>query len=172
MGFIQTSLFSLLSRSKRAATRRRSRSRPGRIESIEQRASDSALKQRWDSLIESYFPERRDLKEYEVSWSRRRQRRTLGSCNMSKRRVRMAAELNHPDFERWIEPVLYHELCHAVLGTEVFSHCGKRAWHGQAFRQLEARHPDTAALDTWMRTGGWASAVRSARSRAMWKARR
>ena len=178
MGFIQISLFSLFSGGKRVSKkkgRNRSPSAALRARNTERGlkacVSDPALKADWDRLIDCYFPERQDLKLYHVAWSRRRQRRTLGSCNMTRKRVRMATELNHPEFARWIEPVLYHELCHAVLGTEVFSRCGKRAWHGREFKSLEARHPDTQALNVWMRLGGWTRAVRSARSRAMWKSR-
>lgn len=134
--------------------------------------SDNALLQLWGELIDKYYPERQDLKQYHVQWSRRRQRRTLGSCNMSKRRVRIAEELNRPDLFRWAEAVLYHELCHAVLGTEVFSRCGRRAWHGKEFKELETRHPDSAALDAWVRSGGWARAVRGARTRSYWKKRK
>lgn len=126
----------------------------------------------WCALVDRYFPGREDLKTYHVAWARRRQRRTLGSCNMTGKKVRIAKELNTPEYARWVEAVLYHELCHAVLGVVARSECGKRAWHGKDFRALEARHPDSAALDTWMKSGGWAHAVRSARSRAMWVKRK
>jgi hypothetical protein len=83
----------------------------------------------------------------------------------------VARELFEPAACRWIAPVIYHELCHAVLGDSIVTASGKRAWHGREFRELEARHPDIAALDLWIKSGGWAMAVRSARTRASWARR-
>lgn len=158
IGEVQLSLFSLFRRKASAAP--------------QQPQPDTGLSAGWARLIDQYFPQRQDLKDYEVSWSRRRQRRTLGSCNISGRKVRIAKELNHPEFACWVEPVLYHELCHAVLGTAVRSHCGKRAWHGAEFKSLEARHPQSAALAYWMRNGGWQRAVRSRAARTAGRGRR
>jgi hypothetical protein len=84
----------------------------------------------------------------------------------------VARELFEPAASRWIAAVLYHEMCHAVIGLEVHrSSTGKRQWHGAQFRRLEARHPDIAALNVWISTGGWAMAVRSNRARLAWRAR-
>ncbi|MBN8547846.1 MAG: SprT-like domain-containing protein [Deltaproteobacteria bacterium] len=132
---------------------------------------DPGLYATWTELIALYYPDRRDLLSYQVSWARRRQKRTLGCCNLTKRKVSIAQELRCPDFAHWVEAVLYHELCHAVLGTEAIKRGGRRAWHGTEFKQLEARHPNSAALQDWMRNGGWLAAVRSARSRAAWAKR-
>jgi hypothetical protein len=68
--------------------------------------------------------------------------------------------------------VLYHELCHAVIGEGVHLSGGKRQWHGQQFRELEARHPDIEAMNYWIRSGGWAMAVRSNRARSAWTQRK
>jgi hypothetical protein len=62
-------------------------------------------------------------------------------------------------------------LCHAVIGEEVHVSGGRRQWHGAEFRRLEARHPDIEAMNAWIRSGGWAMAVRSNRTRRSWAAR-
>jgi hypothetical protein len=56
-------------------------------------------------------------------------------------------------------------MCHAALGKGVERKNGKRLWHGPEFRALEARHPKSAELDGWIKSGGWRRAVRSDRSR-------
>ena len=127
-------------------------------------ANDPDLKNLWATLIQQYFPERTDLLSYTVKWSARRQKRTLGSCNITRSLVNMARELRHPEASEWIEAVLYHELCHAVLGKEVLSHCGRKAWHGAEFKELEARHPRSAELKAWITSGGWHRMVRNAKS--------
>ena len=128
-------------------------------------ASDPKLTQIWADLQQKYFPERNDILSYTIGWSTRRQRRTLGSCNFLRRRVKVAKEMQDPRAERWLAPLLYHEMCHAVLGEHV-GKCGtKRAWHGPAFKKLEARHPDIEPMNEWIKSGGWLSAVRSDRAR-------
>jgi len=134
--------------------------------------SDPFLHQVWTELRKEYYPERPDLDSYVVAWSARNQKRVLASCNIRRHRVVVAKELFEPSAVRWIAPVLYHELCHAVLGEEVISASGRRLWHGVEFRALEARHPDIPALNLWIRSGGWAMAVRSHRSRMAWNNRK
>jgi hypothetical protein len=134
--------------------------------------SDPFLHQVWKELRKEYYPDRPDLDSYIVAWSSRRQKRVLASCNVRQHRVVVARELFEPAAVRWIAPVLYHELCHAVLGEDVISASGRRLWHGVEFRALEARHPDIPALNMWIRSGGWAMAVRSHRARSAWRARK
>ncbi len=134
--------------------------------------SDPFLHKVWTELRREYYPERSDLDSYIVSWSTRKQKRVLASCNVRRHRVVVAKELFEPSAVRWIAPVLYHELCHAVLGEDITSASGRRMWHGVEFRTLEARHPDIPALNLWIRSGGWAMAVRSHRSRMAWRTRR
>lgn len=136
------------------------------------RVSDELLHRIWRSLWQEYFPERNDLDTYLLVWSTRPQRRVLASCNIRCRRVVVARELFVPSAVRWLAPVLYHELCHAVLGESVRTPSGRRMWHGASFRALEARHPDIPAMNLWIRSGGWAMAVRSARSRRAWQVRK
>lgn len=156
--FLQFSLFTrLFGMPPRAKVRPRLSPARSRSPNL---TSDQELKLRFDNLIEQYFPERQDLKSYVVRWSARRQKRTLGSCSVSKHRINIARELSHADSKRWVEAVLYHELCHAVLGKDVGKLNGKRAWHGIEFRALERRHPQIEDLNRWIRSGGWGRAVR------------
>jgi len=136
------------------------------------RISDEFLHSLWCSLRAEFFPQHPQIDDYTVAWSSRPQKRVLASCNIRDCRVVVARELFEPAASRWIAPVLYHEMCHAVIGVEVRrSSSGKRLWHGAQFRELEARHPDIPALNAWISTGGWAMAVRSNRARLAWRAR-
>jgi hypothetical protein len=136
------------------------------------KASDEFLRSVWTTLRAEYYPERPELDSYVVTWSARPQKRVLASCNISRRRVVVARELFEPSACRWVAPVLYHELCHAVIGAGVHLRSGKRQWHGAEFRALEARHPDIPAMNAWIRSGGWAMAVRSHRARQAWSRRK
>lgn len=127
--------------------------------------NDEFLHRVWTTLRAEYFPDRPELDSYVLAWSPRRQKRVLASCNITQRRVLVARELFEPSACRWIQPVLYHELCHAVIGEGVHRQGGKRQWHGHEFRTLEARHPDIEAMNLWIRSGGWAMAVRANRAR-------
>ena len=127
--------------------------------------TNQSLKNLWLSVRARYFPDRDDIDSYFVGWSARNQRRTLASCNIHRRRIKVARELNHPNFYMWLEPLIYHEMCHAILGDKVEVRRRKRQWHGIEFKTLERRHPRSAALTEWVRTGGFQHAVRSHRSR-------
>lgn len=143
----------------RSGPSRRPRMRRGRT-------NDEFLHTVWRSLRSEFFPDHAHIDSYTVTWSARPQKRVLASCNIRAQRVVVARELFEPSAARWIAAVLYHEMCHAVIGESVrVSRAGKRQWHGAEFRALEARHPDIPALNAWIATGGWAMAVRSNRAR-------
>lgn len=167
--FLQLPLFPF-SRSRRRARTEPKQTRPGK-RALAPVLVDPVLHSVWTELIARYYPDRRDLLSYNVAWANRKQKRTLGCCNLTRRKVSIAQELRRPDLEHWVEAVLYHELCHAVLGTETIRRNGRRAWHGAEFKALEARHPNSAALHEWMHNGGWRAAVRSARTRSAWARR-
>jgi hypothetical protein len=134
--------------------------------------SDEFLYELWLNLRQEFFPEHAELDSYVVTWASRPQKRVLASCNITARRVNVARELFEPAASRWIAPVLYHEMCHAAIGISVqTSASGKRMWHGAEFRRLEALHPDIPAMNAWIRSGGWAMAVRSYRARRAWQTR-
>jgi len=128
--------------------------------------SDELLQKIWLDLRLTYFPSRGDIDMYSLQWSRRQQKRTLASCNLDQRRVLVAKELRHADHIEWLEPLLYHEMCHAILGKDISTKAGRRAWHGTEFKALELRHPGIKKLDNWIKAGGWAKAVRSDRARS------
>lgn len=119
---------------------------------------DPTLTELWSNLAAAYFPERLDLLEYKIVWSLRRQRRVLASCNMDKKVVRVAKAMDHPRCLEFLEPLLYHEMCHAVVGVK---HGKRRIFHGVDFKRLERQHPRITLLDEWIRNGGWLHAVRS-----------
>ena len=140
---------------------------PRRIQPEHAVISDQFLYQIWCELRREFFPLRSELDSYRIVWSSRAQKRVLASCNIRRRKVVVARELLEPSALRWIAPVLYHELCHAVIGEQVDrSRSNKRLWHGAQFRELENRHPDIKALHAWISSGGWALAVRSEHARS------
>ncbi len=126
----------------------------------------------WQSLVKRYFPDRADLLAYRLRWSSRRQKRTLASCNVKLKRVTVARELNRPELFLWLDPLLYHEMCHAVIGFDLHQRGKRTPWHGKEFRALEKRHPGVQELDAWIAAGGWAKAVRSSRAREAYRRRR
>lgn len=123
------------------------------------------LERIWTQVASSYFPQMPELGEYMVVWSRRRQKRVLASITVSRKLVRVARELNHPDYVKYLEPLLYHEMCHAVVGDKIEKRGRKRLWHGPSFKNLENQHPDIKNLQKWIREGGWAQAIRRDRAR-------
>jgi len=127
--------------------------------------SDALLRQIWLGVRRQWFPERPEIDEYVITWSRRRQKRTLGTCFPTRKRVVIALELQDPEYHCWLEPLIYHEMCHAVLGRQADRN-GRNIWHGPDFKALERRHPGSKSLDDWIRTGGWARVVRRARARS------
>ena len=129
-------------------------------------ASAPELASRWATLQRDFFPEHPGLLEYQVLWSGRRQRRTLASCNCQKKRVSVAKELQVAEYSHLLDPLLYHEMCHAALENRVSRRAGKTLWHGPEFKRLLARHPETTDLKSWLHHGGWARAVRQARARS------
>ena len=158
--FRQISFISRLFRSSKPRT-------PRRLQ-----ADAAELLQIWKALRLTYFPERSDLDSYLVCWSTRAQRRTLASCSFRKKKVIVAKELNYPDHKRWLAPLLYHEMCHAVLGETARSASGRGDWHGSAFKALEKRQPEIQSLDHWIKSGGWRSAVLSDRAKSAWAKKR
>lgn len=135
------------------------------------RVDDTFLKPIWLKLRVEYFPNRPDLDSYSVRWSTRRQRRVLASVSITHRHVSVAKELAVSELHLWLEPLLYHEMCHAVIGEDVPIRRRKRQWHGELFRKLESQHPKIDELNKWIKSGGWSRAVRSHRTRQYWAAR-
>ena len=138
---------------------------PKRIRKQTRLVADPHLLAVWINLRRRWFPSRKDLDDYCVVWSSRAQKRTLASCSLHRKRVVVARELNYPEHECWLAPLVYHEMCHAVLGDSIAKRGEKTQWHGEDFRRLEECHPQIEPLNDWIRSGGWAKAVRSDRAK-------
>ncbi len=151
---VVTTLFRVSKRLRRRSTRR-----------VIIPVPDQRLTTEWLSLRKTYFPERLDLDLYTICWSKKRQKRTLASCNIRKKLVNVAKEMSHPKALEYLPALLYHEMCHAALGEGIEVRRGKRMWHGDSFKRLEARHPGILELKKWMRAGGWHHVVLSERAR-------
>jgi hypothetical protein len=119
---------------------------------------DLILQKTWRHLVNEFFPDNHDLHNYRVVWSRRIQTRCLASCNPEKKVVRVASTMKRDECRQYLEPLLYHELCHAVVGIKIVN--GRRKIHTKEFKNLERRHPGIPLLDQWINEGGWSSAVR------------
>lgn len=113
----------------------------------------------WKNLRTEYFPEREDLDNYRVLWSKRKHSSCLASCNYQRRKVIVADVMSQDECYKYLEPLLYHEMCHAVLGKPPVVN-GRRVMHGREFKALERMHPRIMELDAWLKAGGWSRAVK------------
>jgi hypothetical protein len=75
--------------------------------------------------------------------------------------VLVARALDRPELEWALEALLYHEMCHAVVGIKKSSNGRRNKIHGREFYEIERRHPGIVLLDNWIKSGGWQTAVRS-----------
>lgn len=64
-----------------------------------------------------------------------------------------------PESQPYLEALIYHEMCHAVLGPPKIVK-RRRIMHGRDFKALEKRHPEIKLLDTWIKAGGWSMAAK------------
>lgn len=120
-----------------------------RIKPTTKTVSDLELQKIWNKLSQDYFPTHLVLNNYKINWSTRAQKRTLASCNIQYQRVVVARELNYEHYKKWLEPLIYHEMCHAVIGFNVKKTRNRRSWHGAEFKHLERQHPLMAEFDLW-----------------------
>lgn len=121
--------------------------------------SERSLSDIWRALHEKFFAEHAVLKEYKLTWSTRKHRRTLASCNVARKRISVAPVMKLPEAAQHLEALLFHEMCHAVLGKPKRVN-GRRQIHGREFKLLERLHPEIPALDRWIASGGWYAAAR------------
>jgi predicted SprT family Zn-dependent metalloprotease len=163
--YIQLNLFDWFLKSELPEFARAKKRKQGLRAPIVVEEPSRGLQERWQQLAAIWFPQNQELLAYRVYWSKRSQKRTLASCNIDRQKVIVARELNYPNLETWLEPLLYHEMCHAVLGRSIYKKYGRSPWHGKEFRELEARHPEIASLNQWIKTRGWERAVRSDRAK-------
>jgi hypothetical protein len=120
------------------------------------RADSPFLKKMWLEIRRKWFPNRPDLDSYQVRWSTRSQLQTLASCSLDFKRISVARELAYKRHAQWLEPLLYHEMCHAYLDTTD---------HGREFKAVEHRHPMIKPFDKWIDAGGWDDAIDRDRTR-------
>ena len=121
---------------------------------------ENDLQRVWNELKEQYFPNEESLNCYQIKWSDRKQKRCLASCNSHTKKVLVARALANQKYAEILSPLIYHEMCHAVLGTPQIVN-GRRSFHGKEFKLLEKRHPGIKQLNLWIKNGGWANAKRS-----------
>jgi len=127
------------------------------------RPSSPCLKRLWLHIRREWFPHHPDLDQYKVCWSTRSQLRTLASCCFGSKRISVARELSYKKCAQWLEPLLYHEMCHVYLDTTD---------HSKEFKVIENRHPLINLFDNWIDSGGWDTAIRSDRAKRSYKRRR
>jgi predicted SprT family Zn-dependent metalloprotease len=118
----------------------------------------------WRDIRKDYFPHRPDIDNYIVKWSGRRQTQTLASCNIERRVVRVSSLMKERDAVPYLEALLYHEMCHAVVGP-IKVRRGRRIIHGREFKALEHQHSGIKSLNRWIESGGWTNLVRRAEQR-------
>jgi hypothetical protein len=100
------------------------------------------LREIFDKLNERYFANR--LKNYQIIWGRKRRERptyeiVFGTIQECDRLIRIHPLLDRAFIPRWfIEYVVYHEMCHAVV-PDRYTKSGKRIVHHEAFFERERR---------------------------------
>jgi len=96
----------------------------------------------FDKLNARYFRNR--LKDYQIVWGRRRRERPVneivfGTIQEDDRIIRIHPLLDRAFIPRWfIEYVVYHEMCHAVV-EDRYTPDGKRIVHHEAFAAREQK---------------------------------
>jgi hypothetical protein len=132
--------------------------RTNELKEVGNKEGDQILRDIWSKLRIEYFADRKDLDDYTLRWSKRDQSSSLASCSIEFRRVLVAPAMRLPQSLPYLEALLYHEMCHAVLGPPEEIN-GRRILHGKDFKNLECRHKKIPKLNSWIHSGGWDSAV-------------
>jgi hypothetical protein len=73
----------------------------------------------------------------------------------------VARALDRPELKWALEALIYHEMCHAVVGIKKSINGKRNRIHGREFYELERQHPGIEQLDLWIKSGGWQKVVRS-----------
>ncbi len=113
----------------------------------------------WGKLENEYFPGDKNLSIYSITWAKRYSKRNLAYCDYQKKRVVVSPVMNNIKLLHMLEPLIYHEMCHAKLG-EPKRVRGRYIYHGKDFHKLEALHPFIKEFNDWIHNGGWANAKR------------
>jgi hypothetical protein len=100
------------------------------------------LREIFDKLNVRYFRNR--LKGYQIVWGKKRRDRptneiVFGTIQECDRLIRIHPLLDRAFIPRWfIEYVVYHEMCHAVI-PDKYTKSGKRIVHHGAFFERERK---------------------------------
>jgi hypothetical protein len=100
------------------------------------------LREIFDKLRAQYFGRTPKLSGYRIEWGRKRRSRptneiVFGTIQEEDRLIRIHPLLDRAFIPRWfIEYVVYHEMCHAVV-PDRYTRSGRRIVHHEAFWQRE-----------------------------------
>ncbi len=110
------------------------------------------LREVFDKLNAAYFRNR--LRDYSVVWGRRRKGRprdgiVFGTIQEEDRIIRIHPLLDRSFIPKWfLEYVVYHEMCHAVVRDE-YDSSGRRIVHHAKFFERERRFHWFRRAKTW-----------------------
>jgi len=110
------------------------------------------LREVFDKLNAAYFRNR--LRGYTIVWGRRRKGRpreqiVFGTIQEQDRMIRVHPLLDRSFIPRWfLEYVVYHEMCHAVVSDE-YDAKGRRIVHHAKFFERERRFHWFRRAKTW-----------------------
>jgi len=97
------------------------------------------LQQLYDEVNRAYFSDQLDVRH--LSWSRRKNRRTLGHYDGAHSAIIINCRLDSRLVPKYVVSfVLFHEMLHAHFGEEYRN--GRRSIHHAAFRQAEKGFAD------------------------------
>lgn len=106
----------------------------------------------FDKLNAEYFRNR--LRDYSIVWGRRRKGRprdqiVFGTIQEDDRIIRIHPLLDRRFIPTWfVEYVIYHEMCHAVVRDE-YDSSGRRIVHHEKFFERERRYRWFRRAKTW-----------------------
>ena len=88
-----------------------------------------------------------DDPELFLSWTKEPNVRKVGYCSVLMKVVAVSSVLDNPDIpENVMDFVLYHELCHILIGFDPGSEK-----HAKGFAELESRFPTRKEAEDWLR---------------------
>lgn len=88
-----------------------------------------------------------DDPELFLSWTKEPNVRKVGYCSVLMKVIAVSSVLDNPEIPEFVADfVLYHELCHILLGFDPSSEK-----HEKGFAELEARFPRRKEAEDWLR---------------------
>ena len=110
------------------------------------------LRKIFDKLNARYF--NNALRGYTITWGRRRKQRpreyfVFGTIQEEDRLIRIHPLLDQRFVPQWfLEYVIYHEMCHAVVRDE-YDSAGRRIIHHKKFFERERKFPHFKKAQRW-----------------------